>query len=56
MKTLKKKTDRQEAEILKLRTKAEQSAALASDESAKCLVAVDVFKCVKSQVITNIIK
>ncbi|CAH1427218.1 unnamed protein product [Lactuca virosa] len=49
VKTLKKKTDRQEAEIGKLRTKAEQSAALASDESAKCLVAVDVFKCVKSQ-------
>ncbi|KAL4590552.1 hypothetical protein LXL04_003484 [Taraxacum kok-saghyz] len=49
VKTLKKKTDRQDEEILKLRNQAEESAALASDESAKCLVAVDVFKCVKFQ-------
>lgn len=48
-KTLKKKTDRQDAEIRKLRTHAEDSASLASDETAKCLVAVDVFKSVRSQ-------
>lgn len=48
-KTLRKKTDRQDAEIRKLQKHAEEAAALASDESAKCLVAVDVFKCVKAQ-------
>ncbi|KVH87960.1 Brevis radix-like domain-containing protein [Cynara cardunculus var. scolymus] len=49
VKALKKKTDRQDLEIRKLRTHAEESASLASKETTKCLVAVDVFKGVRSQ-------
>ncbi|XP_071700461.1 PH, RCC1 and FYVE domains-containing protein 1-like [Rutidosis leptorrhynchoides] len=49
VKSLKKKTDRQDAEIRKVQSYAQESAELASDSTAKCLVAVDVFKCVQSQ-------
>ncbi|KAD2393486.1 hypothetical protein E3N88_40463 [Mikania micrantha] len=51
VKTLKKNTERQDAEIQKLKTNAQESASLASDRSAKCLVAMDVLKYVKSQLI-----
>ncbi|KAK9080768.1 hypothetical protein SSX86_000526 [Deinandra increscens subsp. villosa] len=49
VKNLKRNTERQDAEIHKLQTYAEESASLASDRNAKCLVAVDVLKFVKSQ-------
>ncbi|KAI3816471.1 hypothetical protein L1987_16169 [Smallanthus sonchifolius] len=49
VKTLKKNIERQDAEFQKLKTYAQESAALASDRNAKCLVAMDVLKFVRSQ-------
>ncbi|KAJ0792979.1 putative brevis radix (BRX) domain-containing protein [Helianthus annuus] len=52
VKTLKKNNERQDAQIQKLQTYAEESATLASDRNAKCQVAVDVLKFVRSQLNT----
>ncbi|XP_076932679.1 PH, RCC1 and FYVE domains-containing protein 1-like isoform X2 [Bidens hawaiensis] len=52
VKSLKRSTERQDAEIHKLQTYAEESASLASERNSKCQVAVDILRFVKSKLKT----
>ncbi|XP_076926430.1 PH, RCC1 and FYVE domains-containing protein 1-like [Bidens hawaiensis] len=49
VKQWKQKSDKQDSDIRKLQTAAKQAESLAADESAKCAIAVDGFKCIISQ-------
>ncbi|KAK9068155.1 hypothetical protein SSX86_012266 [Deinandra increscens subsp. villosa] len=49
MKQWKQKSDKQDSDIRKLQNAAKQAESLASDKDAKCTIAVDVFKCIISQ-------
>ncbi|KAI3692771.1 hypothetical protein L6452_32594 [Arctium lappa] len=49
VKSLKQKSDKQDAAIRKLRNNAKQAESLAAEKTAKCNLAVDVFKCIISQ-------
>ncbi|KAI3829058.1 hypothetical protein L1987_03172 [Smallanthus sonchifolius] len=45
----KQKSDKQDSDIRKLQNAAKQAKSLAADKSIKCAIAVDVFKCIISQ-------
>ncbi|KAL8238579.1 hypothetical protein R6Q59_015146 [Mikania micrantha] len=49
VKLWKQKSDKQDADIRKLQNAAKQAQSIAEDKSVKCTIAVDVFKCIISQ-------
>lgn len=53
MKQLKQKSDKQELDIRKLQNAAKRAESIAADKTAKCDIAMDIFKSIISQVLLS---